>query len=292
MTDIDLEPGENRFEFPSADTTLEFYGEGLGDKMIIRQFGQAFEEYVRRHTDPELGDVVIAFGAMDPAFTPLEGDLNLYWWTSFGRRDDRPETYLDHYLDEVTVEPDIIVCLSDRQEREARQAGYDTFQLQFAQYGFEPLDTPRSGLGYAGSIWHKRDETVKMLLGPFRERADFENVTTLSMPSQLNLWYNSKLATFGLFKQGQRDWGIVNNRVYETLASGTPLITEPHPDLEDVLGIEYPFQASSQSDAVDLVDQIQDDPQSALTQFREFSKHVRENHTYVHRIRTLVKEVQ
>jgi len=97
--------GNNHFTYGSGDTSFVLQGTGLGDLMIIRQFGRALHDYLVNKTDPELGDIVITTGASPPAFNPDKGDLNLYWWWSFGPKDDAPGEYLDFYLDEVSVEP-------------------------------------------------------------------------------------------------------------------------------------------------------------------------------------------
>lgn len=282
--------GENHFTYGTAGTSFVLQGAGLGDLMILRQFGRALHDYLIDNPDPELDDVVITTGAMAPAFDPDEGDVNLYWWWSFGHHDDSPERYLDYYLDNVSVEPDIVLCPSERTEREARQAGLDTLRFPLGTYSFEPrASTDRSGLGYAGSPNHKEDEKEARVVGPYAGSDAFEWVTHFRFPEELNLWYNQKLLTFGLHKEGQRQWGLVNNRVFETIASGTPLVLEAHPTVDDVLGFEYPYQTESRTETRELVEEIRGDPAAALAEFESFSERVRDDHDYSRRVETLVE---
>lgn len=280
--------GENHFFYSSGETSFVLQGEGLGDMMIIRQFGRAIQDVLAATDDPELGKVVITTGALSPAFRPDDGDINLYWWWSFGLFDDNPEQYLSQYLKTTAVEPDIILCPSERTEKEARQEGFETLRFPLGTYAFEPVGSERKGLGYAGSVGHKRSDKEEAVLGPFVSSDDFEQVSHFRFPEELNLWYNTKLATFGLHKEGQRRWGMVNNRVFETLASGTPLVLESHPSVEEVLGFEYPYQTSSREETVELVARIRENRESVLADFEDYSERVRRDHTYENRVRQLV----
>jgi len=282
-------PGRNSFRFEAPNTTLQFHGQGLGDLMIIRQFGRGFQEYVERNGDPELGKVVISCGGYKAAYEPERGDINLFWWWSFGSYDDQPEKFLPFYLDEVSVKPDVILCLSERTQRVAEQMGYETVYFPLGTQEFKPLGESRSGFGYAGSRGHKESDQERMLLDPYGDREEFEWVADFVTPTQLNLWYNTRLVTFGLTKDGQREWGMVNNRVFETLASGTPFVLEAHPNVENVLGFDFPYQSSSREETVELVESILRNPAETVRDFRKFSDRVRDDHSYFARFEKLVE---
>ncbi|MFP8952157.1 glycosyltransferase [Natrialbaceae archaeon A-arb3/5] len=287
----DYKAKEHIYRFQAPETTFQFHARGLGDVMILRQVGRAIESYFSSNQDPELGHVVLSCGAMEPAFRPERGDLNLYWWWSFGDLDDTPGQYLDHYLQKVTVEPDLVLCLSEKCQQEAQQAGYETVYFPLGTLAFEPLGFERTGLGYAGSKSHKDTAKEARVFGTFRESNDLEWVSQFSLPEQLNIWYNTKLITFGLHREGQRTWGMVNNRVFETLASGTPFILESHPSVTEVLGFDYPYQTDSRAETTELVREIQSNPAETLEEFREFSDQVREHHSYERRMNTLIDEL-
>lgn len=260
--------------------------------MIIRQFGEGFAEHLAQYGDPGLGNVVVSCGGYKAAYEPEQGDVNCFWWWSFGPYDDSPDEFLEFYLEEVSVEPDVILCLSERCEREAQQLGFDTVNLPLGTQSFRPLNCERAGLGYAGSERHKKTEQEKVVLGPYGNEDDFEWVSSFVTPTQLNLWYNTKLATFGLTKQGQREWGMVNNRVFETLASGTPLILESHPNVENVLGFEYPYQTSTRQETVDLVEHIRESPEETLAEYSTYSRKVKAEHSYTNRVKTLTNALR
>lgn len=285
-------PGENVFEFVAPETEVRIHGSGLGDLMIIRQFGNAFNRYVQRYGDPELGSVVVATGGWGPALHPTEGDVNLYWWWSVGSHENEPAQYLEDYHREVAVRPDVVLCLSEKCQREAEQLGYDTLYLPLGTRAFEPLNVRRSGIGYAGSKGHKETQSEQVIVSPVKHRDDFQWVSNYVMPSQLNLWYNTKEVTLGMTKGGQKWWGMVNNRVFETLASATPLVLGKHPNVEDVLGFEYPYQAESASDTVTHIKNLTANRDEIREEFRRVSREVRENHSYDERVNTVVSALK
>jgi hypothetical protein len=275
-------------ECRAPETTLHYHAYGLGDVMMARQVAAAFGAYLREYGDPEVGTVSLSAGGFMPLSRIEAGDTTVFWWYSFGPMDDSPECFLDEVLEPCAdVEFDLLLCGSERIQKEARQAGYDTLYFPIGTYGYEPLGVERSGMGYAGSKNHKDDEKVAMLMGPYADREDFEWVDHFTTLHELNLWYNTRLITFGLTKEGQRRWGVVNSRVFESLASGTPLIVPEHPTIDDVLGFEYPYQVSSAEETAELIDDIRSEPEATLEAFRDYSERIHEDHGYVTRLRTL-----
>lgn len=261
--------------------------------MMARQFVGAFSEYLRRFGDPELGTVTLVAGGMMP-FEPFEaGDHTLYWWYSFGLLDDRPGQFLPElFRPNIAVEPDLMLCGSERIQREARQAGYPTLYFPIGTYGYEPLGLQRKGLGYAGSEDHKDEAKVRNLIGPFMGRDDFEWVADLTSIAELNLWYNTKLITFGLTKEGQRRWGVVNSRVFESLATATPLLLPEHPTLEKVLGFEYPYQVSESTDVEQVIESIVEHGAETREEFTTYSDRILAEHSYVNRLEQLFEALR
>lgn len=279
------------YAYRGSETTLEFYLGGLGDRMIGRQVGQAFNRYLEKRKDPRLGRIVLSCGRYGS--NPVRGDLNLYWWWSFGPMDDEPGRWLDHYLQTVSVIPDVILCPSGRTLEAARDAGFPVVYLPLgAGPDFRPLGLNRTGLGYAGTVGHKPDAQRKAVLGPWLETGDLEWVTDIEIPAALNLWYNTRLVAFGMIRPGQRAWGMVNNRVFEVLASGTPFVVFHHQGMEETLGFEYPLQTSSAEETKRLVRRVQQDPDRALERAREWSERVRAEHSYICRLEHLFDELQ
>jgi hypothetical protein len=250
--------------------------------------GAAFSEYLSQNPDPDLGEITIINGGYAPKCDIEEGDINIYWWYSFGPHDKNPCKFHDQYFDpNIDTEIDIVLCGSDKIQKEAKKLGYDTLYFPIGTYGFRDLDLDRRGLGYAGSKNHKSKQKVNEFLSPFISKPDFEWVSHFTVPEELNLWYNTRLLTFGLTKEGQRQWGVVNSRVFEALGSATPFIIPDHPTLNDVLGFEYPYQVSDQAEAERLVEEMTSNPEKTLKEFKKYSKKIHQNHNYTVRLETL-----
>lgn len=270
------------------ETEINFYGRGRGDLMIIKQLIKAFQKYIREYRDPKIGQIVLSYGGSKQALDAEEGDINLYWWWSFGKFDDTPDKWIDYYMENVKTKPDVILCPSHKTFCYAMRKGYRAVYLPLGVgEDFKPLGLERKGLGYAGTKGHKRDTQRERIIGDFMGRDDFEFVTDIKDPKELNEWYNSKLITFGMTKQGQSDWGIVNNRVFEALASGTPFVMHSHPWVEDVLGFEFPYQSKSKLKTKEIVGYIENDKESVLEQFAEYSNKVIDKHSYINRLEKL-----
>lgn len=269
------------------ETKINLYGNGKGDRMIFKQLQKSFDEYIELYGDPKIGNIVISCGAANEALHPEKGDINLYWWWSFGSYDDKPESWLEQYLDKVSVKPDIILCPSKKLVEYTKKKEFKTLYLPLGVGGdFKPLELDREGLGYAGTRGHKSKEQEKKILGACS--GNFEFVSNITEPKELNKWYNTKLITFGMTKPGQRNWGMVNNRVFEVLASGTPFILEEHPYVEEILGFNFPYQTDSVDRTKKLINKIENNSEYYLNEFIYFSEIVRENHSYLKRIKKLM----
>lgn len=277
-----------QFYFQTNETELKFYTGGLGDEMMARQIGNAFSAYVEREGDPKLGSVTVIQGGYGPFCDCEVGEVNAYWWYSFGPTDREPDRFHDEVLvPNIEVDIDVVLCGSKRIQEEADQLGYDTIYFPIGVHGFGPLNIDREGFGYAGSEGHKGKEKEEIILGDYRDLPDFEWVTEFRTPEALNLWYNTRFITFGLTKDGQREWGVVNSRVFEALGSGTPFIIESHPKLNQVLGFDYPYQASSKAEVREFVTEFQTNPRDTLAEFQSYANMIRENHDYVVRLDNL-----
>lgn len=277
----------------APETEIRYHARGLGDVMMARQFIGAFSEYLQRFGDPELGTVTLVAGGLMP-FEPFEaGDRTLFWWYSFGLLDDRPGQFLsESFRPNIAVEPDLMLCGSERIQREARQAGYSTLYFPIGTYGYAPLGLHREGIGYAGSKGHKDEAKVQNLIGPFLGRDDFEWVDDLASIAELNLWYNTKSITFGLTREGQRRWGVVNSRVFESLATATPLLLPEHPTLDEVLGFEYPYQVSEATDVEQMVESLVENRGETREEFAAYSDRIRAEHSYVNRLERLFETLR
>jgi hypothetical protein len=81
----------------------------------------------------------------------------------------------------------------------------------------------------------------------------------------------------------QEEMGMVNNRVFEVLATDTPFLLHRHRELEKLLGFAYPWQASNAAEAKSLGDEALNAPY-VLDFFRQAGASVREQHSWQKRI--------
>jgi hypothetical protein len=275
--------------FMAEETELWCFGCGLGEQAIIEQLGKSFLDYCVDN-DPCLGKIMLAMGNNATSGMPYRGDLNV-WYTWSDHKGFIPE-----YLNRAWITPSLLLCASREIEREAQELGLPSIYLPLATGNdFQPLELLRKGLGYAGNPIKPNDQ-YETLINPFVNRADFEWKSKhgtdkyLSL-KELNAWYNTKQVVFGMIAGHCRTLHLIPNRMYETLASGTPFITGRY-DLEDTFDFKYPYMTDSREETVTLVDQILADYPRHLKQFAEYSKNVRENHTFDVRIKTLMEHLR
>jgi hypothetical protein len=257
---------------------------GLGDRMIARQFLEEFEALAEFRSLGLPPHVVIVAGAWRPEFTAPRGDLNFYWWWSMGGRRD----WLSHFLSGINVKPDAILCLSRFCEQEAQSLGLRTIYLPLGvgRHFQPPAVNSRCGIGYAGSKGHKDPEQEATVLGPFLEREDFHWVDNLKSPQELSAFYGERALVLGMTERLQEEMGMVNNRVFEVLATDTPFIIHRHRALEEVLGVDFPWQAGTRGEAEELAEELLGDGEAVL-HFRELGAVVRERHSWRRRIEEL-----
>lgn len=271
--------------FISDNTELWIFGCGLGEQAVAKQMGNAFLEYCKEN-DPCLGKIMLSLGQSATSFYPYKGDVDLWWaWSDHAN-------FIPEYYGKTTVKPQILLCTSHRVEEEAEQHGLETVYLPLATgKDFKPLGLERKGLGYTGNP-NKPNEQYHIMIEPFIHQ-DFEWITKnrddiyLKL-EQLNTWYNTRQIVFGMIAGHCKILHIIPNRMFETLASGTPFITGRY-DLEDVFSFPYPFMTDSQDETINLVAEILADYPKYLVKFAEYSRNIRENHTFDIRIKTLME---
>ncbi len=275
--------------FMADETELWCFGCGLGEQAIVDGLGEAFLRYCEAE-DPRLGRIVLSIGVNATSFFPYKGDLNLWW--AFG---DHKRIVEDHF-ERTTVKPDLLLCPSRIIQEIVKSHGLPSLYLPFgASDRFKPLNLQRKGLGYAGNPL-KPTEQYAILLDPFKDRADFEwsskhrDDPYLTL-EQLNEFYNRKQIVFGMIGGHCQNLHLIPNRMYETLASGTPFITGRY-DLEDTFSFKYPYMTDSREETVGLVDEVLADYPRHLAVFAEYSRNVREKHSLDVRLKTLMEHLK
>lgn len=273
--------------FIRPKTEMWMFGAGLGDLTLIRQLGDSFFEYVDQHGDPELGRLMFSMGCNATARMPYKGALNIWWpWGV------NSETFLKNYYS-MSVQPDLIITPWTYLQEQCEEHGIPCAEISVGvgRRFFKPLNGLRRGLGFAG-LDNKSKEQKHIVLGPAMKRSDFEWISKspdskfLTIP-ELNEWYNTKRILFGMVAEDRHDIGYMPTRVLETLASGTPLITYRLDKIQEVLGIQYPYQTTSYEQTEFHIRQIMSCYDKVTLKLHKISKHIRENHNYVKRLEYL-----
>lgn len=271
----------------AEDTDLWLFGTGLGDVALMTQIGEAFSDYVEKHGDPSLGNIMMSIGTTATSVYPYEGDINV-WWAS---RD--LEGSLDQYMKSTSVKPTHFLAPSAAIMELLSERGYRSLHLPFGVgKAFKPLGLKRSGLGYAGDPIRPQMQ-VDAIVAPIIERSDFEWVAkNASDPwytlERLNEWYNTKSIVFSMNHPILKTVGHLSNRFYETFASATPIITYINQALDEDFP-DYPYQSSSAEHTVELIDSILSDYEEVHRYFLGLSALVREKHSMLGRMETLME---
>ena len=266
---------------------------GLGDVMIARQLKRAFDDALRGgRRVPGVRRMVITGGMWGTMFRLPEADLQVYWWWSMGRS---PQ-WLDEYLSEVSHRPDLILSLSRSCSEELEQRALPHLFLPLATgSAFTPPDAgaQRSGVGYAGSRGHKDAEQEAIVVRPFMDRPDFYWVDNLKTPEELAGFYRQRELVLGMTERLQESRGMLNNRVFEVLATDTPFILSRHRYISEFFGLDYPYQTASAQETLALQERI---TQQAPGEARELARHlgdlVRREHTWSRRIAALLDHLE
>jgi hypothetical protein len=281
-------------------TDLYMFGCGLGDQAAIEQMGTAFLKHIDEHGDPELGRIMITVGSGRTAFMPYRGDFNLHWVIGFSNT----VNWLPIYLNEISVTPSLFLSPSKIIGEQIEDVGFENLYFPLACGDvFRPLGLPRHGLGFTG-LDSKPPHQRNAILGPMLGREDFEwrgrnlneeewNPTQISWLHlyQLNEWYNSKQAVFGMFFEESLELGLVTGRVFETLGSGTPLICFRNPAIDEVIG-SYSWQSETAEETMKNIDYILNHPKEINDHFLKWSHEIHRSHSYDVRIRTLIERLQ
>jgi hypothetical protein len=272
------------------ETELWLYGSGLGEYTMFLQMGDCFLQLMEEN-DPGLGRIMMTLGHGQSAFMSFRGDYNVAW--VWGVTPDR----LAGYFGRLNVRPDLMLCSWDLTRQKAGYYGVPSMPM-FSGVNprvFKPLGLDRSGLGYAG-IDNKGEAQKSIVIEPARQRGNFEWISGEKDPlldiDGYNTWLNSKQIVMGMIHEDRHKTAYIPTRVIETLASGTPLITYEIRDMEEIMGMVYPFQTTSAEETTEIIDMILSDYEHYQMKFEMYSLAVREKHSYTVKLRNLFEELE
>lgn len=189
----------------------------------------------------------------------------------------------EHYLDRLKAFDHNFVTATNIQQF-CWENGQETHFLGFAadpEY-HKPHDVERTHDWIA--VWHNCDDRVEAT-----ERA------LQRFPSGRVLWAGGHLyanhISQGKCVLNMLRGNLVNMRVFEAMAIGTPLITTRHPDMirYGLVEREHYLGHSSIEEMLDQVEWVNKNQDEALAMAARARKFVLANHTYDHRVREVMR---
>jgi glycosyltransferase involved in cell wall biosynthesis len=273
-------------------TDLYCFGNGLGDQTCMSQVGDCFLELMDEGYDPELGRIIMSFGRGSTAFRNFHGDHVVVWAWGLD-----PEN-LEEYLKKFMVKAKLVLNPYQRVRDKAEELGYDSlrFWAGVNPRQFKPLGYEREGVGFAGRP--KSKEQNRIILEPVQGRPDFEwinkhpeNSTYLTI-DEYNKWLNTKKLVLGMVAEDRHHVTFVPTRLFEALAAGTPLLTYKINGVKEHLGFEYPYMVTKPGETSLYVNYIINNYGVVHEKALEWSKLVREKHSYKVRLLELFRKLE
>jgi len=270
---------------------LWIFCSGLGDQAMMQQIGDTFLSM----SDPELGKIMVGMGNGVPVREMWRGDFSVVYPFA-----TTVENWHHKHFATLNYAPDLVMATSTKiLEDVAEFTGYPTMRFRpgIGRF-FKPLYKKRKGYGFAG-LDNKNPDDTHAILGWIKDDPEFEWISKsgiteddfLTLP-ELNEWYNSKKIIFGIQNTERVSFGYVPSRIYESIASGTPLVTTANPQIEEALEFKYPYQSKGYDHTRELVCDILDNYQQATKTLDDMSRMVLEKHSYVKRLNNLFEKLR
>lgn len=271
------------------ETELWMFGSGVGEYTMFMQIGDSFLNLMDAGEDPCLGRLMCSIGLGITAQLAYKGDYNITWaWGLYPWE-------IENHIKKQNCRPDLFLSVDPKINLIAEKMGLTTMEFMAGVNTrfFHPLNLNRSGYGYAG-VNNKSKEQKHAVLDPILKKLEWigQEKSELKTLPELNEWYNSKKILFGMVDEKRQNYSYFPSRIPETLATGTPFITYKSKNLEENLGIKYPWTTSSYEETCDLIELIEEDYVNTLSLFKKYSEHVAENHNYEQRLRMIFKKLR
>lgn len=278
--------------FMGEETELWIFGSGLGEYALTRQLGDSFLNLIDNGEDPHLGRIMLSMGFNPASTRPYRGDINMVW--AYGVNKDNLEEKI------ATIEglkPDVVLSPHKPIRDKAEELGMKGIHM-IAGVGrfFKPLNLERSKIGFAG-LDNKSRKQRDIVLGPALKRGDLIWISrtqsdVLLTLEELNKFYNTLKVTFGMIPEERHHMDYVPSRLFEVLASGTPLIIYKLHDFKKNIGFDYPYQTTSYEETEAHMDYILNNQERVLKECAGYSDYIREFHSYENGLRKLFGELK
>lgn len=280
--------------YTGDETELWMFGTGLGDQSAMSQIGDCFLSLIDEGKDPQLGRIMMSLGKGATSFIPYKGDHNIVW--AWGLK---PEE-LKEYLDKFQTKPQWVLSPYKALLDEAESLGYRALKFLSGVNPrfFKPLPGRRTKPGdYGFAGLPKSKEQQRIVLEPAMENGELEWITKnphkeFKTLVELNAWYNTKRILFGMVDEDRHDMTFVPTRFFETLASGTPLITYRIKGIEEHTGIRYPYMTTCKEETDYWIYHIEENYYQVMSNIKKWGKHIRDKHSYKTRLMELFSTLE
>lgn len=278
--------------FIGKGTELWVFGSGLGEYSLSQQLGDSFLTLVDSGEDPHLGRVMLSMGFNPSSLRPYKGDINLVW--AYGVNEDNLQEKINTF---EKITPDVVLSPHKPIRDKAEELGMrGIYMMAGVGRFFEPLNLVRDRIGFAG-LDNKSNRERHIVLGPALERGDLMWISrkpsdALLTLNELNVFYNTLKVTFGMIPEERQHIDYVPSRLFEVLATGTPLIIHKLHNFKKNIGFDYPYQTTSYEETESHMDYILNNQERVLEECVEYSDYIKEHHSYENGLRKLFKELK
>lgn len=292
MLDGQLRTIHHYLRFIGRGTELWIFGSGLGEYTLAQQIGDSFLTLVDRGEDPQLGRIMWSLGFNPAATHPYKGDINIVW--SYGVTEDE----LAEKINSINgVRPDVVLSPHKPIRDKADELGMRGLHMH-AGVGrfFKNLHLKRDKVGFAG-LDNKSATQKNIVLGPALDRGILDWRTRKQTDEYMTIdglvdFYNTLKVTFGMIDESRQHINYMPSRLFEVLATGTPLIMyKPH-NFEKNIGFKYPYLTTSYEETEAHMDYILNNQERVLEEMVWYQNYVKEFHSYERKLSQLFEELK
>jgi hypothetical protein len=235
---------------------------------------------------------MLSLGFNPASLRPYKGDINIVW--SYGVVPDQLESKLKEF---IGIVPDVVLSPHKALREKAVELGKESYHIH-AGVGrfFYPMDLERTTIGFAG-LDNKTKRQRNIVLGAAIERGDLDwrsrnkREPYMTIP-KLNEFYNTLKLTFGMIPEERHHIDYMPSRIFETLATQTPIITYKIHNFTKNIGFDYPYQTTSYEETKELMEYILDNHEEVMKEMKGYSDYIREHHSYEKKLSQLFKELK
>lgn len=149
---------------------------------------------------------------------------------------------------------------------------------------------PSKSLKYEERLLHEAADFNLQIFGHGWENNDKLNLFAKGvLPiDKISELYQTSAVVLAITEDRQRRFGMINNRIFESLACGACLISEHFEALEQTFG-DMIFYSKEIGDTKTIIESILSNPTTYIEHGYKVSSYIKENHTYSHRVEEVLE---